>query len=463
MIFKTNLPQYENDAAEIIRAFYESGNEENSAVLLEHNFDGAKNRVCINGKEYSSNTLPGLKNCGELYVKKITKRYMKLAMYEALSLYFGRKLPWGALTGVRPTKMVRELSKEGLAPYSVLTETFGVSEARASLACGISEIQKSLIAEDSRLLDLYIGIPFCVSRCSYCTFISEVIGKAEKLVIPYKNALVKELKAIENIIEDNGWQIRSVYVGGGTPTSFSAEQLAEILAAVSVKPLEFTVEAGRPDTITEAKLKVLKRAGVTRISVNPQTLKDETLKAIGRSHTADDFYKAFELSEKYGFILNTDLIAGLPGEEEKDFLNSLERVIGLGPDNITLHTLAFKRGSVISEDKSALNGKRMADVLIKAGGMLLEEGYSPYYMYRQKYMMDNLENVGYAKKGKECLYNVDIMEETLGIMAAGSGAISKRLFYSENRLERCANVKDVRGYIERIDELIKKKREFFKV
>ncbi len=466
MLLKTNLIQYENDASEIIRAFYESGSEKFLNTVITHNFDGKCNIVYINDKIYAKNSLPEnyKKSEDALYIKKIEKRYMKLALYLALSSFFGRELPWGALTGVRPTKLVREIEKEDKDPLDVLINLYKVSPARANLAVQITKNQKNLILENEKIFDLYVGIPFCVSRCNYCTFISEIIGKAKNLVEPYKNTLIKELDAVKKIVSKNGYKIRSVYVGGGTPTSFPAQYLKEILMAIPFKGEEFTVEAGRPDTITEEKLDILKEAEVTRISVNPQTLNDNTLKLIGRSHTADDFFKAYEMAKKYNFIINTDLIAGLTGEDENDFLYSLKNIASLNPDNITLHTLAYKRGSVISLEstKKVLSGVKMADVLLKSGKFLNNQNYNPYYMYRQKYMMDNLENVGYAKKNRECLYNIDIMEETLGIMATGSGAISKRLYYFENRLERLANVKDVREYIKRADASFKKKEIFFK-
>lgn len=389
------------------------------------------------------------------------KRFAKLALYDALRQATGKSMPWGSLTGIRPTKLARQLIKEGLQWEQTFGEVLGVSQPKISLTSDILWQQGELANVDNRSADLYIGIPFCVSRCSYCSFTSGEIDRLKKYVEPYIDALCSDIQQTIKFATERNIRLRNVYFGGGTPTSLNAKQLERVMSCITFAPDEYTVEAGRPDTISSDKLDVLQRHGVNRISINPQTFNQSVLDTIGRKHTVEEIYEKYELAQKYGFIVNMDLIAGLPGETSDMFEYSLNEAIKLSPDNITVHTLALKHGSILKEanyNNADAGVKQMVDY---AHSMLYASGYLPYYMYRQKYMSDNLENVGFCKPNTACAYNIGIMEEVANILACGASAISKRIFSAEDRIERSANAKDVITYINRTNDYISKKLELF--
>lgn len=396
---------------------------------------------------------------------KYVKRYLKISLYDMLSQLTQKTMPWGSLTGIRPTKLFYELKKElgsSILAKNELINTFRVSPQKAEVVMEVTRNQSRIEINDN-LVDLYINIPFCTTKCYYCSFISAPIAQCQQYVEPYIDALLKELNAVKQIINKNNYIVKSIYMGGGTPTALSHEQLDRILTQITYPVSEFTVEAGRPDTITKEKLDVLKKHGVTRISINPQTFSNRTLKQIGRAHTSQDIIDAYNMALPYDFSINMDLIAGLSNESFNTFKNSLNKTLELHPDNITVHTLSVKRTSKLSEgegDKGTVDEViKMIDYSYKK---LTEAGYSPYYLYKQKNMVGNLENLGYTLKNKECIFNIDSMEEVATIVAVGANAISKRFFSLTNRIERNANVKNLNDYISRIDEIISKKQEFFK-
>jgi len=402
---------------------------------------------------------------GELEHKRAAKRAAKISVYRALLSHFGTAMPWGSLTGVRPTKLLRDsealLGEEGAK--RLLLNEFDVSPGKYDFAKGILTIQAGLEPRPGEL-DIYIGIPFCVSRCAYCSFASSTPGVFKGAEEQYVRALMAELKDAEALT--GGRRVRALYVGGGTPTALSEQHLEKVLqraAELARGADEFTVEAGRPDTITPEKLRIIKDSGAGRISVNAQTLCDETLARIGRRHTAREFFDAYALAAPYGFDINVDVIAGLPGEDAGRLMETLHPIIELSPANITVHTLAVKRASAFAAaNMEALpTDAATAEAVERARQALEQAGYRAYYMYRQKYMKGSLENAGYTRPGKACLYNIDNMEELCDVLAFGAGAISKRIFFDESRIERAANIKDLRMYLERMDDVMERKRALF--
>ncbi|MDI9493634.1 MAG: coproporphyrinogen dehydrogenase HemZ [Bacillota bacterium] len=394
------------------------------------------------------------------------KRYI----YDQLKEYTGRSLEWGTLTGVRPVKLVGDLLAAGNTPEQVLdclVEQYYLSREKSELLMSIRKTQLPYLnTEAAGAIGVYIGIPFCPTRCIYCSFTSNQVSYEKML--PYLDALEREIRFAGEAVTKQGWYPESVYIGGGTPTTLKDQDMEKLLKTVRTsfdfeRVKEFTVEAGRPDTITESKLAVLKENGVDRICINPQSMNQETLDRIGRLHRSEDVTEAFRTAQKIGFkVINADLIAGLPGEEPEDFLYSLKSIIDLGPENITVHTLAVKRASrlkEIDEYYSYRQGKKVRLMLNSGQQILGEAGYVPYYLYRQKQMAGNLENVGYCFPGEESLYNIRIMEENQTILALGAGGISKVWYPDENRLERIPNVSNYEIYIERIEKMIQRKKD----
>ena len=401
-----------------------------------------------------------------LLYKKLKKRGAKKAAFYCLNDFFKMELPWGSLTGIRPTKLYRELKRDMRDDaLQFMKEEFDVSENKLQLLHEINAIQEPIIGSVSRDdLDIYIGIPFCTSRCAYCSFASALTSKTGDVEEKYVDALLYEIEKLRDITKQ--YNIRSVYIGGGTPTSLRQEQFERVLRAAGVlakEAREFTVEAGRPDTITKEKLQLIKDYGANRISVNAQTSNDNTLKLIGRSHSYSDFLAAFALAKQTGLLINTDLIIGLPGETQEDALKSVRDMISLRPENITVHTLAIKNASKFAKDNErGFMSAISAQTVVNASREVLKEyGYSPYYMYRQKYMAGNLENVGYSLPKQEGIYNIDIMEETTSILAFGAGGMSKRVYDLGNRIERTPAVKDITHYITRTQEMAQRKLELF--
>jgi coproporphyrinogen dehydrogenase HemZ len=345
--------------------------------------------------------------------KKLLKRYAKLAIYECMCRVYNKQLPWGALTGIRPTKVYYELLENGIEnPEEKMMEIFKVSSNKAALIKNIVEQQKGLINNDNNRVNIYVGIPFCRTRCTYCTFTGGTIEQLKKYVRPYIDTLKQEIKNAFKIIEENNYILDNVYFGGGTPTTLNPDELEEIIELFDGKNIqEFTVEAGRPDTVTAEHFAMFDKHKIGRISINPQTFNDETLLRINRKHTSEDIISCYNSARKYNFIINMDLIAGLPGEDNKAFNYSLDKCLSLHPDNITVHTLALKRGSTLREQLYISNNNVSVSNMVEyASKELIKNNYNPYYLYRQKYMSENLENVGYCLNGTQCRYNIDIME-----------------------------------------------------
>ena len=327
----------------------------------------------------------------------------------------------------------------------------------------------SLHGDPSAKAGLYIGIPFCPTRCEYCAFASNVAPDED--IQEYFDNLIKEIEYTGHLASEHGTCIESIYIGGGTPTTLSAEQLGKLIQAISKAfctdpaSLEFTVEAGRPDTITARKLAVMRDLGVSRISINPQSMKDETLRRIGRDHTADDIRSGYALASEFDFkVVNADLIAGLPGEDEKDFRDTLEEILSLGANNITVHTLSVKRGSRLREHDPEYYRRdtdKVSAMVDYARERLKTAGFVPYYIYRQKHQMGALENVGYCRPGAQSIYNIRIMEEKQTIIALGAGGIGKVYYPDEDRLERVANVSNYKVYNERFDEILERKNNYY--
>ena len=366
-------------------------------------------------------------------------------------------MPWGALTGIRPTKLAYT-EKENGRDFKELFNLMQVSAENASLVERILKAQEGIYERKDNNTDLFVSIPFCPTKCAYCSFITAPIDKTRCFLPEYLNCLEREIKESRSLMGN----LRSIYIGGGTPFALSVDELEKVL-----KPLdefvgvEYTVEAGRPDVFSKEKLRLLKEHGVTRVCINPQTFSDETLKLIGRKHTVADVYKAFEMIDGMGFDVNVDLIAGLEGETVKTFADGVQKAVETGAENITVHCLSLKSGAKLKEECSYIENDSISEMIKSSREILTSAGYEPYYMYRQKYQAGNNENVGWTKKGKACVYNVDIMEETADNLALGSNAVSKRVFTEKNRIERFASPKDLKTYLEKIDEIIEKRAKFF--
>jgi len=404
--------------------------------------------------------------------RKFLKREIKRQVYLALVQYTKKEMPWGVLTGIRPAKIVHEMLDKGFNKEQIferLKSYYFLSDKKADVVYDIALTEKTILDNtEPDTVSVYIGIPFCPTRCLYCSFTSNPIKKYEKTVESYLAALSKEMRSVGEIIRSNNLKIQSIYIGGGTPTSIDVHYLGTLLEEVEsnfcfdfVK--EYTLEAGRPDSITLEKLQTIARSRVNRISINPQTMRDETLLRIGRSHTSADIVEAFNMARKLKFDnINMDIIAGLPGEKLEDFMYTLEEIKKLGPESITVHTMSIKRASRLNEEKDnyrLAEGTEVAGMVDTAYDFIRKMGLIPYYLYRQKNILGNLENIGYAVPGAESIYNVQIMEERQTIIALGAGAITKLVYPGENRIERVFNVKNVEEYIARIDEMIQRKKD----
>ncbi len=381
-----------------------------------------------------------------------------------------QKSPWGILTGIRPVKIACKQIKSGMSPAETVEyfiNEFGATREKAELAVRVAEIELPIIdAMDEKGVSLYIGIPFCPTRCLYCSFVSNSVANGAKYIPDYLECLKKEIAYTANIIKQNKNVIESVYIGGGTPTTLSAAQLSFLFDSIFSefdlsKNKEFTVEAGRPDTITSEKLKTIKDFGINRISINPQSMNHDTLKIIGRNHTPDEIRNAMYLARNCGIdCINMDVIAGLPGETVDMFKYTIEEVEKLNPENTTIHTMSVKRSSRLNEtleDYNLTDDNKVAEMVDFAMKTITSNGKNPYYLYRQKNMLGNLENVGYAKPGTESLYNIYIMEEVQTIISLGCGGVTKTVDRKTDRIERIFNVKEPKDYIERIDEMLHRK------
>ena len=479
---RLNKPQFEYDIHSIVKAFYpaetvkvfEEGTKDfesdgdNPSIAIW--FEERAIRVNLSGTEHEA----VLSRPEE---RPVVKNELKQLLYRVLSAYTGKELPWGTLTGIRPTKIAMQFLEEN-APgtqnpmteadiLSYMQETYYCSEEKALLAIDIAKREKRILADIhyEKGYSLYIGIPFCPTTCLYCSFTSFPIFSWKDRVGEYLTALEKEIDFVREACQDK--ILDSVYIGGGTPTTLEPEELRRLLSKVRAsfdfsQVKEFTVEAGRADSITRDKLRALKEFGVTRISVNPQTMNQETLNIIGRRHTVGQVEEAFRLDREEGFTnINMDLILGLPGETKEHVERTMEAVTRLCPDSLTVHSLAIKRASRLSlwiEENGIETLHNTDETMEIAAEGAARMNMKPYYLYRQKNMSGNFENVGYATEGNYGIYNILIMEEKQTIMALGAGTISKAV-YPDGRIERCDNVKDVALYIEKIDEMIDRKRK----
>ena len=411
--------------------------------------------------------------------KKELHEAFKCTLYTKLSAQLNKTLPWGYLTGVRPSKIAYTLLEKGADREQILeefTKKHLVSEKKAQLALQVAQTEKSILEkmDYKNGYSLYIGIPFCPTTCLYCSFTSYSLAAYQSKVQPYLEALLKEMKYVSEAMR--GRRLDTVYFGGGTPTTLSAGQLDMLLTELERQfdlsaCRELTVEAGRPDSITYEKLCVLKAHHVDRISINPQTMNQQTLDLIGRRHTVEQIEEAFALAGKAGLDnINMDMILGLPGENKEMLQHTLEKIKALAPESLTVHSLAIKRAAALNiwrEKYLDLQMDNSDEIVSMAADYAHQMGHQPYYMYRQKNMAGNFENVGYSKPGLECIYNILIMEEKQTIIAMGAGASTKIVFQNETeggqagRIERIENVKDVTNYIQRIDEMIERKQKFF--
>lgn len=402
----------------------------------------------------------------------ISKRIIERSLFYYLNEKFDANVPWGILTGIRPVKIVQELLDDGMELKEIkenMKREYLISDEKLDLITDIALRERPFIYPTSdNKISLYVSVPFCPTRCLYCSFPSHPLAKFGNYRHEYVETVLKEARGVADIIEKQGKEIETLYIGGGTPTALEAEDLEylikglfEIMDLSKIK--EFTVEAGRPDSITREKLEALKRNKVSRISINPQTMNQETLDFVGRNHSVQDIKECFKMARELGFDnINMDLILGLPGESIDMVENTMKEIIFLNPESVTIHTLALKRASDLNINmesyKDALIGyQTVIDMISLSRKYMDENGYNPYYMYRQKHMLGNLENIGYAKKGYECLYNMQIMEERQSNYAIGAGAISKFVYLDENRIERVDDVKNLEVYLKRVDDMILKK------
>lgn len=465
--------ELQNDVQTMIQVFYPNlhyiraeqvGSSGLSVIsCMENGIASAK--LYRDGEKVNQWSLP----YGEDASEKERKRLVKLAIYELLKEDTGLRPQWGLLTGVRPAKIVSGLLAEGKSDefsLEYLTKDYLVMEHKARLALTVAKAEQKLLGKNKpNDISLYIGIPFCPTRCLYCSFTAYPLAQYKDRVDEYLDAMFRELEFLAEYAKD--FDLKNIYIGGGTPTSLSELQLKRLLGKVAelfhTEDMEYTVEAGRPDTITKEKLRIMKEHGVNRISINPQTMNEETLKRIGRKHSVEDIRRVFHEARELGHEnINMDLILGLPGEESQDVEQTMEEILALAPDNITVHTLAVKRASRLKEefDQHTLSTADALEKMLSITAEYAEKmGMEPYYMYRQKNMVGNFENVGYCHPGKEGVYNVQIMEEKQTVLAAGAGASTKTVDPVTDKIERVFNVKSVEDYIARIDEMIARKEQ----
>lgn len=467
LIFSDHKFQYEIER--LFRAFFppikitlstDKADTEGEYCLTDRSFDGSEVvlsvRLCADGKDISHG-----ERIPSDTPEKEQERVMSVLLYRVLSEYTGTEIPWGILTGVRPVKVLSKLTE------SEAMEKLLVSREKLALAKTIDSIQQPMIAAiPQNSFSLYVSIPFCPTRCSYCSFVSHSVDKAAARMEEYIDRLIEEMKQTADIAKRLSLKLDTIYFGGGTPTTLSAQQLKRLFSALDSFDLscvrEFTVEAGRPDTITREKLVAIKEAGADRISVNPQTMRDSVLEAIGRRHTAAQTEEAYSLAREIGFkCINMDLIAGLPTDDTEGFRCSLDRVLELRPENVTVHSLSLKRAATLfhEQDKKACGGA--AEMIEYTHKALQNAGYSPYYLYRHKNTADNQENTGYALPDTESLYNMFIMEELQTILAVGAGASTKLVDTEKGRIKRLCNHKFPYEYLDRFNDIKTQKSKIF--
>ncbi len=404
---------------------------------------------------------------------RLRRRILQQSYYRAACGHLPQTPPWGALAGVRPTKLTTKHLLEGgteASAHKLLKEVYFVTQPRRELAIACSE---STVAAYEKMgkqdVSLYVGIPFCPTRCAYCSFVSRSVGKHTELLEPYLEALDKELALTGQLLKESGKRLRTVYMGGGTPTTLSALQMGKLLDNIYKhfdlsECLEFTVEGGRPDTLDAEKLQIIKDHGANRMSINPQSMENAVLRASGRPHTAEDVLRSYEQAQNAGFdAINMDLIAGLPQDTYEGFCRSLDTVRNLLPANITVHTLALKKGADLFEKQENLpSGSEVSRMVAYANEMLTADGYKPYYLYRQKYMSGSFENIGWSRDNLDCLYNIYMMEELHTILSLGGGGMNK-VNLPDGTLQRFHNPKFPEQYITQLDSVLEQKRQMFKL
>ena len=473
---------YKYEVSELIKLFtsdFRFIDERDCMMVIENSIFYHGDKVfsrtvyCENYEEILSNVdhrdLSGL---DERARKKTIKETIKRSMFKILEQKFKSNVPWGILTGIRPVKIVDALLDEGKDEEYIkekLKEDYYIKDDKIELALNIAKRERQFIYPiDENKVSLYVGIPFCPTRCYYCSFPANPVDKFGGKKPLYVEKLLQEARGVAELLRDNNKEIETLYIGGGTPTTLSPEEMDTLIKGLYKefdlsKIKEFTVEAGRPDTINREILEVLKKHGVDRISINPQTMNDETLQKVGRKHSVNDIIECFQLARELGFDnINMDIILGLVDENLEMVENTLKQIEKLSPESLTVHTLAVKRTSKLKEnidDYELTQFDEMTKMIDLSMKYAKKMGLNPYYMYRQKHMLGNLENIGYAKEGYECIYNIQIMEERQSNIALGAGSITKFVYTDENRIERVENVKNLEQYIDRVDEMINRKYE----
>lgn len=473
---------YKYEVAELIKLFtaqFEFIEEKSFGRILENVLYIYNDTLIAKTKYYENYELKyefadhvNIKDLDEQSLKKITKETIKRTIFKVLQNRLNTYVPWGILTGIRPVKIVHTLLDKGIDEESIrqiLKEKYYIMDEKIDLALNIANRERVFMYPiDKNKVSLYVSIPFCPTRCYYCSFPANPLKTFGHLKAEYVNKLIEEIKGLAKIIKDTNKEIETLYIGGGTPTTLDEEEMDTLITALfremdlsNIK--EFTVEAGRPDSITKGKLEVLKKHNVSRISINPQTMNDETLEKIGRAHNVSEIVECFNMARDLGFDnINMDIILGLVDEDLEMVRKTLEAIKELSPESLTVHTLAIKRASKLKEDidnYELTQYEEMIKMIDLSMKYAKDMNLNPYYMYRQKHMLGNLENIGYAKEGYECIYNIQIMEEKQSNYAVGAGSISKFVYVDEDRIERVDNVKNVEQYIDRVDEMIERKRK----
>ena len=464
VIIKLNNLKYRYDVYQMFNIYYpleEIKFEEEGEYIV--NID--ENKVSFSYKDFFKESLLG----------ENIKEDIKRLIFSSLRDLTGDYYPWGILVGIRPSKIALKYLEEGKSDeeiVSIFNTKHLASEDKARLCIEVAKKEKESVNKDEKNIAIYIGMAFCPTRCFYCSFTANPIGGNKKLVNPYLEALTYEIKEMKKYVDERGLKIESVYFGGGTPTAVDNKEFESIMKEIYTafvyerNILEFTVECGRPDSITLEKLETMKKYETTRISINPQTMNDNTLKMIGRGHTSKDVIDKFNLARDLGFKdINMDMIIGLPGEGIKEAKHTAEQILKLKPDSLTVHGLSLKRASILYENfilKKGIQIKKQEELssMYEVSRELANKlDIKPYYMYRQKNMVGNMENLGYSKEGKECLYNIQMIEDKQTIIALGADAVSKVVFLEENRIERFGNVKDIGEYTSRIKEMVEEKKK----
>lgn len=474
VLFSTPVPEFAKEVGDVISLFFGKAvyrvNQppEGEDLVVEHSesLEGDIRRcfVTLHGRFDGSAELEEKIQTDPLIEKRLHKRQVKRCVYLVLLQATKQSPPWGSLTGIRPTRLVYdELQHGATLPVALanVQQTFDVSDHKIELLKDIITVQQSLPVPTAKDTDVYVGIPFCVSRCYYCSFLSAEVGKGEWLA-PYVDALLLEIESTIKLIQRKGLNVRAFYMGGGTPTALPLPLFRKVLHAA--QPLidlatEATIEAGRPDTLDKDKLLAIHDVGASRISINPQTMHDETLAMIGRNHTRKQTEYAYKLARDIGFKhINMDIIAGLPKEDEEHFAKTLTWSETLKPESLTIHTLSVKRSSVLHLKQDSLPRGELVSTMVDMGrAHAYKQGMQPYYLYRQKHQAGNLENVGYAQPGHACLYNIDTMEDICSVLAVGAGSITKRVWPGREKIVRAPNVKEIEHYINRVDEMVQRK------